>query len=84
VFASNGVNEFGAGIRRATEGFGFKDDSDATRLLRTTNGFTAAQFNPQLNPNGYLPFVRFGLNTTGIDTPDFTYDNRVGSTATTG
>ncbi len=25
--------------------------------------------------------MRFGLNTTGIDTPDFTYDNRLGSTA---
>src|SRR5204863_1354576 len=42
---------------------------------------TAAQFNPQLNPSGYMPFVRFGLNTTGIDTPDWTYDSRLGSTA---
>jgi hypothetical protein len=81
VFRSNGVNEFGAGIRRATEGFGAKDDSDYTRLKRSTTGFTAAQFNPRLNPEGYLPFVRFGLNTTGIDTPDFTYDNRIGATA---
>jgi len=81
VFRSNGVNEFGAGIRRATEGFGAKDDGDYTRLKRSTIGFTGAQFNPQLNPEGYLPFVRFGLNTTGIDTPDFTYDNRIGATA---
>ena len=28
-----------------------------------------------------MPFVRFGLATTGIDTPDFTYDSRLGSTA---
>ncbi len=28
-----------------------------------------------------MPFIRFGLNTTGIDTPDWTYDSRVGSTA---
>ncbi|HET9832052.1 MAG TPA: TonB-dependent receptor, partial [Vicinamibacterales bacterium] len=81
VFSSNGVNEFGAGIRRATEGFGVKDDSDYARFTRSTVGFTSAQFHPELNPNGYMPFVRFGLNTTGIDTPDWTYDNRVGSTA---
>ncbi|HJZ71313.1 MAG TPA: TonB-dependent receptor [Vicinamibacterales bacterium] len=81
VFRSNSVNEFGAGIRRATEGFGVKNDSDYTRFTRSNVGFTAAQFNPQLNPNGYMPFIRFGLNTTGIDTPDWTYDSRVGSTA---
>jgi len=67
--------------RRATEGFGVRSDSDYTRFTRSAVGFTAAQFNPQLNPQGYMPFVRFGLNTTGIDTPDWTYDNRVGSTA---
>ena len=81
VFRSNSVNEFGAGIRRATEGFGVKDDSDYARFTRSNVGFTSAQFNPQLNPNGYMPFIRFGLNTTGIDTPDWTYDNRLGSTA---
>jgi hypothetical protein len=79
--ARNTVNEFGAGVRRATEGFGVKDDSDYAKFTRRNVGFTSAQFNPALNPPGYLPFVRFGLNTTGIDTPDFTYDSRVGSTA---
>ena len=48
---------------------------------RSAVGFTSAQFHPELNPQGLLPFVRFGLNTTGIDTPDFTYDSRIGSTA---
>src|SRR5258706_4262279 len=81
VFTSNGVNEFGAGVRRATEGFGVKDNSDYAKFTRSALGFTSAQFYPQLNPQGYMPFIRFGLNTTGIDTPDFTYDNRVGSTA---
>jgi len=81
VFTSNGVNEFGAGVRRATEGFGVKNDSDYARFTRSNVGFTSAQFYPQLNPNGYMPFIRFGLNTTGIDTPDWTYDNPVGSTA---
>jgi hypothetical protein len=77
----NHVNEFAAGIRRATEGFGVKNDSDYAKFTRSAVGFTSAQFHPELNPLGLLPFVRFGLNTTGIDTPDFTYDSRVGSTA---
>jgi Carboxypeptidase regulatory-like domain/TonB-dependent Receptor Plug Domain len=81
ISASNKVNEFGAGIRRATEGFGVKNDSDYAKFTRSNVGFTSAQFHPELNPQGYLPFVRFGLNTTGIDTPDFTYDNRLGATA---
>jgi hypothetical protein len=81
VFKSAAVNELGAGIRRATEGFGVQDDSDFARFQRSAVGFTSAQFHPELNPQGLLPFVRFGLNTTGIDTPDFTYDSRIGSTA---
>ena len=81
VSSSNRVNEFGAGVRRATEGFGVKNDSDYAKFTRSAVGFTSAQFHPELNPQGLLPFVRFGLNTTGIDTPDFTYDNRLGSTA---
>src|SRR5438067_12809098 len=34
VFRSNSVNELGAGIRRATEGFGARNDSDYTRFQR--------------------------------------------------
>jgi len=79
--SANVVNEFGAGIRRATEGFGVKQDDQFQRFTRSAAGFTSAQFYPQLNPLGLLPFVRFGLNTTGIDTPDFTYDSRIGATA---
>jgi hypothetical protein len=79
--SANRVNEFGAGIRRATEGFGVKDDSDYARFQRSAVGFTTSQFYSGLNPQGYMPFIRFGLNTTGIDTPDWTYDSRVGSTA---
>jgi Carboxypeptidase regulatory-like domain len=81
VSSSNRVNEFGAGIRRATEGFGAKDDSDLVRAQKATIGYTLGQYNPQLNPLGLIPTVRFGLNTAGVDTPDFTYDNRLGSTA---
>src|SRR6266487_2039434 len=81
ISTSNKVNEFGAGIRRATEGFGTKSDSDLTRIQKSTVASTLGQSNPQLNPQNLMPFVRFGLNTTGIDTPDFTYDSRLGSTA---
>jgi len=81
VSSSNKVNEFGAGIRRATEGFGTKDDGDLARVQKSTVGYTLGQYNSQLNPQGLMPFIHFGLNTTGIDTPDFTYDSRLGSTA---
>ena len=81
ISPSNKVNEFGAGIRRATEGFGTKEDADLTRIMKSTVGFTLGQYNSQLNPQNLMPFIHFGLNTTGIDTPDFTYDSRLGSTA---
>ena len=64
--SANKVNEFGAGIRRATEGFGTKDDGDLTRITKSNVGFTLGQYNPQLNPQGLMPFIHFGLNTTGI------------------
>jgi Carboxypeptidase regulatory-like domain/TonB-dependent Receptor Plug Domain len=81
ISSSNRVNEFGVGVRRATEGFGVKNDSDYAKFTRSSIGFTAAQFHPELNPLGLLPFVRFGLTGAGVDTPDFTYDSRLGSTA---
>src|SRR4029077_7997770 len=81
ISTSNKVNEFGAGIRRATEGFGTKEDADLTRIMKSTVGFTLGRYSAQLNPQNLMPFIHFGLNTTGIDTPDFTYDSRLGSTA---
>jgi len=81
VSSSNRVNEFGAGIRRATEGFGTKDEGDLVRAQKATVGYSLGQYNPQLNPLGLIPTVRFGLTAAGVDTPDFTYDTRLGSTA---
>ncbi len=81
VMGSNGVNELSAGFRRATEGFGTKTDADLQRILKTNVGYTLAQFNPSLNELGVIPTTTFGLATTGIDSPDFTYDSRLGSTA---
>jgi len=81
VSSSNRVNEFGAGIRRATEGFGTKDEGDLVRAQKATVGYSLGQYNPQLNPLGLIPTVRFGLTAAGVDTPDFTYDSRLGSTA---
>lgn len=80
VFGATGVNEFSAGYRRATEGFGTKTDADLNRILKTTVGYTLGQFT-DLNKLGVIPTTTFALNTTGVDTPDFTYDSRLGSTA---
>jgi len=81
VIGTNGVNELSAGFRRATEGFDTKTDGDLQRILKTTVGYNLGQFNPSLNTLGVIPTVNFGLATTGVDSPDFTYDSRLGSTA---
>ena len=81
VMGASGVNELSAGYRRATEGFGTKTDADLQRILKTNVGYNLGQFNPALNSLGVIPTVTFGLATTGIDSPDFTYDNRLGATA---
>ena len=80
IFGSSGVNEFSAGYRRATEGFGTRTDGDLTRILRSTVGYGLGQFT-DLNTLGTIPTATFGLGTTGVDSPDFTYDSRLGSTA---
>ena len=80
IFGSNGVNELSAGYRRATEGFGTKTDGDLQHILKSTVGYKLGQFS-SLNTLGTIPTINFGLNTTGVDSPDFTYDNRLGSTA---
>jgi len=81
VFASNGVNELQAGIRRAYESFGVKDGSDWSRLRRSDVGYALPQFSPQLNTLGIIPKITFGVGTTGVTSPDFTWDDRIGSTA---
>lgn len=80
VLGSNGVNELSAGWRRATEGFGTKNDSDLNHILKSSVGYGLGQFT-DLNTVGTIPTVTFGLATTGVDSPDFTYDSRLGSTA---
>src|SRR5260370_4375504 len=57
VFTSNGVNEFGAGVRRATEGFRVKGNSHYAKFTRSPLGFTSAQFYPQLNPPASMPLL---------------------------
>jgi carboxypeptidase family protein/TonB-dependent receptor-like protein len=81
VFNASLVNEFQSGVRTQTEGFQTKDDSDWTRIRRSDVGWTMSQFNPSLNTLDVIPRVTFGLNVTGTDPPDFTYDNRLGNTA---
>jgi hypothetical protein len=79
--ASNKVNELAAGFRRANEGFGTQTADDLTRLQKSTLGINLGQFHPELNPQGYVPVIQFGLTATGVDTPDFSYDSRLGQTA---
>jgi hypothetical protein len=80
IMGSTGVNEFSMGYRRATEGFGTKTDADLERIKKTTVGYKLGQFT-DLNTLGVIPTATFGLATTGVDSPDFTYDSRLGSTA---
>ena len=80
ILGSSGVNELSAGYRRATEGFGSKTDGDLDRILKSNVGYNLPQFT-DLNTLGVIPTATFGLATTGVDSPDFTYDSRLGSTA---
>ena len=81
IFRGNAVNEFQTGLRRQTEGFQTKDDADFSRIRKSDVGYTLGQLNPQLNTLNVIPRVIFGLNVTGTDPADFTYDNRLGNTA---
>jgi hypothetical protein len=75
------VNELQGGIRRQTEGFQTHRESDWSRLRRTDVGWTLRQYFPEANPLGLIPRATFGLNPSGVDSPDFTYPDRLGETA---
>jgi hypothetical protein len=83
IFRSNLVNEATFGVRRATEAFPAATDADYQKILRKNIGLTLGQFNPGLNPDGVMPIVNFNLGVTSanIDTPDFTFDSRIGAFA---
>src|SRR5436190_14253235 len=81
IIHPNLVNEFQTGVRTQTEGFQTKDDSDWSRIRRSDVGWNLGQLYPSLNTLGLIPRVTFGLNVTGTDAADFTYDNRIGNTA---
>jgi hypothetical protein len=81
IFTSSLVNELQTGLRRQTEGFQTADDSQWPHLQRQSIGWTLGQLYPQLNTLDAIPVASFGLATSGVDSPDFTYDSRLGSTA---
>ena len=83
IFGSTNVNEFQIGIRRQTEGFQTHTDADWTHVRRSDINWTVPQYFPDANPMGIMPRVTFGLNiaASGVDSPDFTFDQRLGSTA---
>jgi hypothetical protein len=83
IFGSSMVNELQTGIRRQTEGFQTHKDSDWSRLRRSDVGWNLSQYFPDANPLGLIPLATFGLGQTasGLDSPDFTYPDRLGETA---
>jgi hypothetical protein len=81
VFGSSKVNEFQIGIRRQTEGFQTHAENDWSKVRRSDIGWTVPQYFPEVNTLDVMPRVTFGLGGTGIDSPDFTFDQRLGETA---
>jgi hypothetical protein len=81
IFGSSKVNEFQIGIRRQTEGFQTQNESDWRHVRRSDIGWTVPQYFPEVNTLDVMPRVTFGLTGTGIDSPDFTFDQRLGETA---
>ena len=81
IVGANIVNELQTGLRRQTEGFETADDGQWPNVLRSSVGWTLGQFNPDLNELGVIPLATFGLSGTGTTSPDFTFDQRLGSTA---
>lgn len=83
VFGANLVNEMSTGVKRQSEGFGTRTDADFQRLTKAEAGYRLGQFFPSLNTLDVLPRALFGLAQTAssIDSPDFTYDQRLGNTA---
>jgi hypothetical protein len=81
ILTPNLISEFQTGVRTQTEGFQTKDDSDWSRIRRSDVGWTLGQLHPELNTENVIPRALFGLNVTGTEAADFTYDNRLGNTA---
>jgi hypothetical protein len=83
IFNASVINEFSAGFRTQDEGFGADDPAEqAARLDRTNVGFNAGQFYPELNKPNLIPRIQVdNINATGVERPDFTFDNRFGYTA---
>jgi hypothetical protein len=81
ILGTTFVNELQTGIRRQTEGFQTHTDSDWTHVRRSDIGWTVPQYFPEVNTLDVMPRVTFGLTGTGIDSPDFSFDQRLGETA---
>ncbi len=75
VLRSNMVWDTDFGSRRQTEVFFPLSETEWAKTNRQGNGFTPAQFHPELNERNVLPRVNFGTVTGGA--PNFTYDTRL-------
>jgi hypothetical protein len=61
VVSPNVVNEFSSGFRDLGErGAGSREPQGFNPILRSTTGVTVGQFQPEVNPNGFVPSVSFG------------------------
>lgn len=86
VFGPNIVNELSSGVKRQTEGFETREESDFGRLSASAAGWRGPSLYG-LNTLGVLPRATFGLgigqaNQAGsVDSPNFEYDQRLGNTA---
>ena len=58
-------------------------EADWTHIRRSDIGWTVPQYFPEVNTLDVMPRVTFGLarRGAGIDSPDFTFDQRLGETA---
>jgi Carboxypeptidase regulatory-like domain/TonB-dependent Receptor Plug Domain len=83
IFGSNKVNELSGGVKWQTEGFPPRSDAEYSQLRRADVGWNYSQWYPELNTLDLMPRFTFGLAIAGaqIESPDFTWDNRIGNTA---
>ncbi|MBI4876700.1 MAG: TonB-dependent receptor [Acidobacteria bacterium] len=75
IFSAMIVNEFTGGARQNVERWSEVGGQDElNKVYRSTRGFTAGQWRPQINAQGIIPRVSFG----GVpSSADITYDDRL-------
>jgi hypothetical protein len=76
VIGPSTVNEFSIGFRDLGERGhgGYQTPAGFEPLIRSANGMTLGQFNPEVNPSNFIPAASFG----GVPNPvNITFDARI-------